>query len=112
MDARWRIELFGGLRAQRGEQILTRFRTQKTALLLAYLAYHSRRTHSREALIELLWPESEAELGRHTLSVALSWLRSQLEPVRTSASEASMHASGTIILTDRFAIGLSPTAIV
>ena len=80
MDAPWRIQLLGGLRAERGESVVTRFRTQKTALLLAYLAYYGRRAHSRETLIELLWPESDAELGRHNLSVALSWLRNQLEP--------------------------------
>ena len=38
MDPRWRIELFGGLRAHLGEREIHRFRTQKTAALLAYLA--------------------------------------------------------------------------
>src|SRR5437868_5286083 len=45
VEARWRIELFGGLRVQQGEQVLTRLRTQKTAPLLAYLAYYRQRTH-------------------------------------------------------------------
>lgn len=38
MNDRWRITLFGGLRAQRGEQVITRFKTQKVASLFAYLA--------------------------------------------------------------------------
>jgi hypothetical protein len=35
----WRIELLGRLRATQGELSLTHFRTHKTGLLLAYLAY-------------------------------------------------------------------------
>ena len=38
VEPRWRIELFGGLRAVRGETVVTQFRTQKSALLLAHLA--------------------------------------------------------------------------
>jgi hypothetical protein len=45
MEPVWRIELFGGLRARRGDQVVTRFRTQKTGALLAYLAYYCQRTH-------------------------------------------------------------------
>ena len=101
MDEPWRVELFGGLRAQRGDQILTRFRTQKTALLLAYLAYHRQRTHSRETLIELLWPESEENVGRHKLSVALSSLRGQLEPA--SAPTGSVLITIALRVGDRWA---------
>lgn len=64
MDARCRIELFGELRVVQGERIITRFNTQKTASLLAYLAYHLDRAHPREALIEMLWPDNEPEKGR------------------------------------------------
>ena len=42
MESAWRIDLFGGLSATHGERVVTRFRTQKTAALLAYLAYHLR----------------------------------------------------------------------
>jgi DNA-binding SARP family transcriptional activator len=38
MSERWRIQLFGGLRAERGERVVTRFPTRKAAALLAYLA--------------------------------------------------------------------------
>ena len=40
MNAQWRIELFGGLRAEYPSREVTRFSTQKTAVLLAYLAHH------------------------------------------------------------------------
>src|SRR6266852_1351613 len=110
MQKRWRIELFGNLCARRegtagpsghdspglhpghpahgeGEagaetpvRVLTRFQT-KVGTLLAYLAYHRHRSHRREALVELLWPECEPAIGRNNLSVSLSSLRRQLEPL-------------------------------
>ena len=46
----------GGLRVQQGEGLVTRFGTQKTGSLLAYLFYHAQWAHPREMLIELLWP--------------------------------------------------------
>ena len=42
MGEPWRINLFGSLRAQQGEHIVTRFKTQKVASLFAYLAFHLR----------------------------------------------------------------------
>ena len=66
MHSPWQIELLGWLRvvsgggAPAGDQpprVISRFQTQKTGSLLAYLAYHCHRSHPREALIELLWPE-------------------------------------------------------
>src|SRR5437879_4107980 len=80
VDRPWRIELLGGLRAVRGDQVVDHFRTRKTADLLAYLAYFRERSHPREVLVELLWPECELQDGRHSLSMALSALRQQLEP--------------------------------
>src|SRR6476660_3446899 len=107
LDARWRIELFGGLRAQQGEQVLTRFRTQKTALLLAYLAYYRQRTHPRDALIELLWPESDLDSARHKLNVALSAIRDQLEP-GGHARRGDGALSAAILVTDRSSVRLNP----
>src|SRR2546421_257036 len=54
MEARWRIQLLGGLRVERAGEVVTHFRTRKTAELLAYLAYYRARPHPREVLIELL----------------------------------------------------------
>jgi DNA-binding SARP family transcriptional activator len=103
MESGWRIELFGGLRATRGDRVITRFRTQKTGALLAYLAYHLRRTHPREVLIELLWPEDDPDAARHKLSVALSWLRHELEPPGVP--------DGSVLVTERFSIGLNPDTV-
>lgn len=103
MSESWRITLFGGLRAQRGEQTITRFKTQKVASLFAYLAFHPRQAHSREILIELLWPESDAPTLRNSLSVALSSLRNQFEPPGIP--------QGTVLQADRFRVGLNPVAV-
>ena len=103
MDARCDIQLLGGLRVQQGERIITRFRTQKTAALLAYLAYHLDDGHPREVLAELLWPWSAPEAGRTTLRVALSSLRRQLEPPGVP--------TGAVIKADRFAVCLNRDAV-
>ena len=49
-----RIELLGWLRMVGADRVIDRFRTQKVAALLAYLAFHSQRSHPREELIEIL----------------------------------------------------------
>src|SRR5207248_19948 len=103
VDAQCRIQLLGGLCAQRGEQVITRFKTQKVASLFAYLAFHLRQAHSREILIELLWPESDAPTLRNSLSVALSSLRNQFEPPGTP--------QGAVLRADRFSVGLNPITV-
>ena len=71
----------GTLAARRNDtETLSRFPTQQTALLLAYLCCHPRRKHAREELIDLLWPEAELGAGRLRLRVALNALRRRLEP--------------------------------
>src|SRR5438105_10445763 len=99
----WRIELLGRLRALSGSLCVTRFRTQKTAVLLAYLACHPHRTHPREALVELLWPDDEEEAARQNLRNALSGLRRQLELPGLPADQ--------VLLTDRFAVQLNPERV-
>jgi len=110
----WRIEMLGGLRACRvvppvrreaqacAEMAVTRFRTQKTAALLATLAFYPR-PHAREVLIDSLWPGSNPETGRNNLRLALSSLRRQLEPPDVVA--------GTIICADRRLIELNAALV-
>ena len=107
-DEPWEVQLLGGLSAARHRdrgRALTRFSTQKTAALLAFLAYHledpgAAAGRPREPLIEMLWPEVEPAHGRGRLSVALSSLRHQLEPPGTPA--------GAVVQADRFAVRLNP----
>jgi len=102
MDARCRVELLGGLRVQQGERTISRFRTQKTAALLAYLAYHLGRDHPREVLAELLWPWATPTAGRESLSTALASLRRQIEPPGLP--------KGAVLKSDRFSVQLNPDA--
>jgi len=96
----WTIEMLGCLRARRGDRVVERFRTHKTAALLALLAHEGLRDHPREALIELLWPDCEPEAGRNSLSQALSALRTQLEPPGSPA--------GSVIAATRASVRLAP----
>ena len=78
----WKFVCLGQFLVFRHNHILTRFRTQKTASLLAYLALHPR-PQSCEHLIETFWPDAGFEQGRMSLRSALAALRRQLEPVGT-----------------------------
>jgi len=102
-QALWNIEMLGSLRASWNGHTLTHFQTQKTAMLLAYLACHLNQRPSREALIDLLWPEAEPEAGRHRLSQALGWLRAQLE--------LSGVPRGSVLSADRQNIGLHSPSV-
>jgi DNA-binding SARP family transcriptional activator len=102
----WTIQLLGGLAARRSQQEVTRFRTQKSAALLAFLAFYAAPNslpQPRDVLIEMLWPETEPEAGRNNLSKALSFLRRVLEPPSVP--------SGTVILADRASVRLNPAAL-
>jgi predicted ATPase len=82
----WRIALFDGLRLVDAEQTdVRRFRSQRVAALLAYLALHLGRDVPRETLAEALWPEQEPKVTANRLRVSLTSLRRQLEPRGVSA---------------------------
>jgi predicted ATPase/DNA-binding SARP family transcriptional activator len=94
----WRIDLLGGLRVQEGARILTRFPKQKAGALLAYLAYTEGHPRSRDALVEILWPEAAPDAGRNHLRNILHVLRHALEP------------DGGLVIADRDTIALDPAA--
>ncbi len=97
----WRITLLGELQARQGGRVVSRFATQKTGALLAYLAYYADRAHTREELTEQLWPDT-GEAGRNSLRVALASLRRILEPASVTP--------GTVIVADRSTASLRPGA--
>jgi predicted ATPase/DNA-binding SARP family transcriptional activator len=103
MEARWQITLLGGLRAEGARRTLSQFRSQKTGFLLAYLAYFLQRTHPRDALVELFWPDADFPAARGSLSVSLTFLRQHLEPVGSPP--------GSVLITDRTSVRLSPDAV-
>jgi DNA-binding SARP family transcriptional activator len=65
------IRLFGQLQVQRDDQVLDAWNSRKGQELLAYLLLHRERPHTRQALADLLWPDSSTEQSmkylRHTL---------------------------------------------
>jgi DNA-binding SARP family transcriptional activator len=75
MDPQCRIELFGWLRAYQDPRVITRFQSRHTGALLAYLAFHRDRSHHRDLLMEVAWPEDVRCADRHKLRVALNSLR-------------------------------------
>lgn len=99
-----RIEMLGGLQLRHGSGCASRFQTQKTASLLAYLAFHRGRDVSREVLIGLLWPDVDPASGRNRLSVALSSLRKLLDdscgPDALVATRFSIRLDPALISTD------------
>ena len=97
----WRIELLGGLRAVSGATVLNQFGSRKIAALLARLALEPQRVHSREELIDLLWPQADVATGRNRLRHALSTLRRLLQPP----------GAGDVLLADRAGVRLNPQAV-
>ncbi len=102
MAASWHIRFFGGLVLQGPDRTITRFRTQKTAALLAYLAYHLGRTFPRETLVDMLWP-GDSISGRHSLSTALTSLRRQVELPGLPAD--------SVLVADRYCVALSADTV-
>jgi predicted ATPase len=96
----YRIELCDGVSVQCGSAKITKFRTQKAARLLAYLALHPG-NHSRERLIELFWPELGLDAARNALSTTLLYLKKPLE-------RELGQPEGSLIQATRATIGLVP----
>ena len=65
--------------------IQKRFPTRHAAVLVAYLAYHSDRVHSRDKLAEMLWPNADFDEQRNRFRVALSQARKLVEPSELDA---------------------------
>src|SRR5262245_13579602 len=104
MDQPWRIELFGWLRAVQPDRVISRFRTHKAGILLAYLAFYQHRSHPREVLTELLWPACAPTAGHRSLRIELASLRRQWEPPGVPA--------GAVLLGHRETLQLTPAGSV
>lgn len=77
--SRLSISLLGPLQVWLdGKLINASFRTRKERALLAYLAIESRRSHRRDALGELFWPERPEGYARTNLRQALYGVRRAL----------------------------------
>jgi len=99
----WHVELLGDFRVLRGGRVVDKFHTRQTALLLAYLTVFPRR-HSREELIDLLWPDADLESGRSRLSQAIWRLRQILQAPDQSSADVSLIA-------DRNTVAINPAQV-
>lgn len=97
----WRVELLGGLRATRGSERVTKFRTQKSTLLLALLAVQPGREWGREELCEVLWPEIDLPVQRARLRDELRNVRDALGPeIVAKGKHASVAADSARLTSD------------
>src|SRR2546421_394983 len=104
MEDRWKICLFGRLAAQRQGVDVVRFKTRKAGSLLGLLAFYLERDHSRDNIVELIWPHLHVDGGRACLSVALNSLRKQLEPPDVPP--------GSVVIASRNPARLNPRAVI
>lgn len=95
-----RVLLFGGVRIESANGQTERLPTQKAAQLLGFLCIPPRRTHSREVLATLLWPDATPEAARHNLRQALSWLKKALGEDALVLEGRERIGLATIVVTD------------
>lgn len=95
------VQMLGGFRVvcPKGE---VKFKTRKTASLLAHLCFFRGRSLSKEAIVASLWPEADDERGRQSLRAAVSALRAGLTEAGADGNR--------LILSDRHTIEAAPEA--
>ncbi len=104
----WEMHFLGGVRLMRQEaggafRAVPKTRHSRVGEeLLAYLALHPRRAHTREELLHRLNLEKAADGGRNRLRVELSGLRDWLEPTPVP--------QGAVLVTDGTTVHLSSEA--
>ena len=77
--ARFELTFLGSCTARLDGVPIHGFASDKVRLLLAYLAVEGTRSHSREHLVEIFWPEHPPQAAFASLRSALSNLRSILK---------------------------------
>ncbi len=85
--ANLQVRVFGKLRLQAGQCRVETFPTRRAEELLAYLLIHQRARHSREKLVDTLWPDASLSNGRASLSTTLWRLRSVFERLDVPAAQ-------------------------
>lgn len=88
----------GKLHLQAGEHCLASFPTRQVEELFAYLLLYPDVAHSREKLIELLWPFEEGNGSRGRFSTVLWRLRSSLDMLGSLADDCLSVTRTTVTL--------------
>lgn len=81
------MRVLGNLQITLDGTPLTRFESDKARALLLYLAIEAHRSHRRERLIDLLWPDHPEQHARKNLSQTLYRLRQTLGDRRQEAGD-------------------------
>src|SRR5687767_7848575 len=74
----WRLRTFGGLAIEDGDDRPRAAARRRPLALLVLLAVAGQRGMRREKVVSLLWPESDEERARNSLSQVLATLRRDL----------------------------------
>jgi DNA-binding SARP family transcriptional activator len=93
--AQYTVELFGRVRIMEGEMVrLEQFRTRRSALLLAYLAYHAGTFVRRQTLGVLLWEDANEKTQRDRLRYEVSLLKRTLQQAEIAEAEMVIETQG------------------
>jgi DNA-binding SARP family transcriptional activator/Tol biopolymer transport system component len=100
-----RLRTFGGLSIESatGEGVLTAQR--RPLAVLALLAAEGRKGLSRDKIVALLWPESDSERGRNSLSQVISLLRRELAADDVVLGSAELRLNTAVIACDAIDFG-------
>lgn len=93
----WRIRLFGSLQVVSPNGTVIAIPSKKTGELLAFLALHPSRAHSREKLGELIWGDSDVGDTRTRLRQEIAKLRALFEPEAGSAGLVLINRDNCIL---------------
>jgi DNA-binding SARP family transcriptional activator len=89
------VRCFGDFEVTIGGERLARVNSGKGRALLQYLLNHSNRTVSRDVLVEMLWPDSDAGAAGSSLRVAVHASRRMLQDMPADEVTLSIDASST-----------------
>lgn len=107
MDARCYLKTMGYPELRTPDGRLVRLKVRKHLALLVYFAVEGRSNHRREKLVDLLWSGVPVTNGRHSLSMALTVLRSVLGPeaIRSSTLQVKVLPGAVAMDLDRLHSG-------
>jgi len=103
-----RLSLLGPFTAALDDTPINNFRTNKAQALLIYLSVEKDRTHSRESLMELLWPGMPLESAQVNLRQTIYRLKKAIPEVDNLSGGEPVE----LVLGDRQAVQLNPEAVV
>ena len=96
----WHLRTFGGLSVEADRPAVAVAGRRRPLALLALLAIAGERGMSREKVVAFLWPESDEEHGRNSLSQALATLRRDMAANDLFVGAAEIRLNRSLIITD------------